>query len=128
MCHDRLRDGNAPACAEACPVGAVTFGKRTEILKLARKRLEEEPDKYVQHIYGEREAGGTSWLYISAVPFEKLGFPQGVPEKPMIEFTRNYLDSVPMIFTAWPAIFGLVYGAMRKKDKKEQDNERGQDA
>jgi len=124
MCHDRLREGRAPACAEACPMGAVTFGKRDEVLKLARKRIQDKPDRYIQHIYGEQEAGGTSWLYISGVPFEELGFPEGVPKKPMIELTRNYLDSVPMVFTAWPAIFGLVYGAMRKK-KQEEHHEDG---
>ena len=123
MCHDRLREGRAPACAEACPMGAVTFGRRDAILKLARKRIEEKPDGYIQHIYGEHEAGGTSWLYISGVPFEDLGFPQGVPEKPMIELTRNYLDSVPMVFTAWPAIFGLVYGAMRRKNNESDQKD-----
>jgi Fe-S-cluster-containing dehydrogenase component len=121
MCHDRLREGRAPACAEACPMGAVTFGKRDKLLRMARHRIEDEPERYISHIYGEHEAGGTSWLYLSSVPFTELGFPEGVPEKPMIELTRNYLDSVPMVFTAWPAIFGLVYGAMRSKEKKQKE-------
>jgi len=121
MCYDRIRDGRAPACAEACPMGAVTFGKRDKLLELARHRIEDGPGRYMNHIYGEREAGGTSWLYISGVPFTELGFPEGVPDRPMIELTQNYLDSVPMVFTVWPALFGLVYGAMRRKDK-QQDN------
>ena len=36
------------------------------------------------HVYGETEAGGTQVLYLSHVPFEKLGLPsygpQGVPQ------------------------------------------------
>jgi len=135
MCHDRIREGRAPACAEACPTGAVTFGKRDRLLRMARHRIEAEPERYINHIYGEHEAGGTSWLYLSGVPFTELGFPEGVPNRPMIELTRNYLDSVPMVFTVWPAIFGLVYGAMRSKEKQQeepetdvQSQERGQDA
>ena len=121
MCYDRIREGRAPACAEACPMGAVTFGRRDKLLNLARHRIEGDPERYINHIYGEREAGGTSWLYLSGVPFTELGFPEGVPNRPMIELTRNYLDSVPMVFTAWPAIFGLVYGAMRRKEKKHEE-------
>ena len=40
------------------------------------------PHKYVNHVYGEEEVGGTSWLYISPVPFDELGFPE-VGEEPM---------------------------------------------
>lgn len=123
LCYPRLREGKAPACAEACPMGAVTFGKRDALLKLARKRIKENPDKYVDHIYGEKEAGGTSWLYLSGVPFEEIGFPQGVPKKPMIELTRGFLDSVPMIFVTWPAIFGLVYSAVRRNTKDGEKHE-----
>ncbi len=65
----------SPACAAACPTGAIRFGTRDELLAEARRRLAAEPDKYVDHIYGEKEAGGTAWLYISAIPFKQLGFP-----------------------------------------------------
>ena len=123
MCYDRIRDGRAPACAEACPTGAVTFGKRDKLLSLARTKIRNNPDRYIDHIYGELEAGGTSWLYIAGVPFTELGFPEGVPKKPMIELTRSYLDSVPIVFAAWPAIFGLVYGAIRRNDKDEQGDD-----
>ncbi len=46
------------------------------MLELAHKRIADRPDKYVDHIYGEKELGGTSVVYLSAVPFEKLGFPK----------------------------------------------------
>ncbi len=65
----------SPACATACPTGAIQFGTRKELLTEARRRIATAPDKYVDHIYGEKEAGGTAWLYISAIPFKKLGFP-----------------------------------------------------
>ncbi len=126
LCYDKIKEGKLPACAEACPGGALTFGRREDLLKLARKRIADNPGKYIDHIYGEREVGGTSWLYISAVPFEQLGFPNNLPKKPLIELTTGYMSSVPVIFTAFPAIFGMIYAAMRRnggKDEKEKDHD-----
>ena len=118
LCHVRVSKGQIPACADACPAGAITYGKREDLLKIARKRIEDNPDKYIDHIYGEREVGGTSWLYISGVPFEQLGFPSNLPKKPLLELTEGYLSAVPVIFTTFPAIFGLVYSAMKHHTKK----------
>jgi formate dehydrogenase iron-sulfur subunit len=120
MCYGKIKKGELPACADACPAGAITFGKREDLLKLARQKIMDNPEKYIDHIYGEREVGGTSWLYISGVPFEQLGFPTDLPKKPLVELTEGYLSSVPVIFTTFPAIFGLVYGAMKHRDKAEQ--------
>lgn len=84
MCRHRLAEGKEPACTEVCPRGAVTFGTREELLREAQRRLYEKPDLYVQKVYGEHELGGTQVLYLSAVPFENLGFQfdstEGVPQ------------------------------------------------
>jgi Fe-S-cluster-containing dehydrogenase component len=116
FCYSRIKEGGIPACADACPAGALTFGKREDILNLARKKLIDEPKKYINHIYGEHEVGGTSWLYISGVPFEQLGFQTNLPKTPLIELTRGYLSAVPVIFTTFPAIFGMIYAAMRRRE------------
>ncbi|MGO9612382.1 MAG: 4Fe-4S dicluster domain-containing protein [Dissulfurispiraceae bacterium] len=123
LCYGRIKEGKIPACAEACPSGALTFGRRKDLLKLARKRIMVYPDKYVEHIYGEHEVGGTSWLYISGVPFEQLDFPTNLPQKPLIELTKGYLSSVPVIFTTFPAIFGMIYAAMRNRGREERKGE-----
>jgi Fe-S-cluster-containing dehydrogenase component len=79
----RYSRGHGPACCEVCPRGAVIYGKRSELLAEAKRRLEANPGAYVPHVYGETEVGGTQVLYLSHVPFEKLGLPaygpQGVP-------------------------------------------------
>ncbi len=64
-----------PACAKACPTGCIQFGDRQQLLREAKRRVAAEPDKYVDHVYGETEAGGTAWLYLASVPFDQLGFP-----------------------------------------------------
>ncbi len=118
LCYGRIREGKLPACADACPAGALTFGKRADLLKLARKRIVDHPEKYIDHIYGEHEVGGTSWIYISGVPFEKLGFPTDLPGKPLLELTKGYLSTVPVIFTTFPALFAMVYAATRRRDRE----------
>ena len=79
----RYPRGHGPACCEICPREAVIYGKRSELLAEAKRRLDENPDAYVPKVYGETEAGGTQVLYLSHVDFEKLGLPdygdQGVP-------------------------------------------------
>ncbi len=75
LCRHRLAEGKIPACCEVCPRHAVVFGKRAELLAEAKRRLAAEPDRYVPHLYGETEAGGTQVLYLSHVPFDKLGLP-----------------------------------------------------
>jgi formate dehydrogenase iron-sulfur subunit len=122
MCWDtRVKQGKATACAEACPVGAITFGKRDDLIKIARNRIEKNPGKYIDHIYGEHEAGGTNWIYLSHVPFEQLGFPQSVPKKPPIELTKGFLSSVPLVFTIWPALFGMLHAAVKHRDEIHEE-------
>jgi Fe-S-cluster-containing dehydrogenase component len=121
MCLPRVKAGKMTACAEACPAGAITFGKREELIKIARKRIEENPGKYVDHIYGEKEVGGTNWMYIAGVPFDQLGFPTNLPNKPLIEETKGFLGAVPVVLTAWPALFGTIYAALRHREEIEKE-------
>jgi Fe-S-cluster-containing dehydrogenase component len=126
FCYDRIKEGRLTACSEACPGGALTFGRREDLLRLARKKIMNDPSKYVDHIYGEHEAGGTSWLYISGVPFEMLGFPVNLPKRPLIELTKGYLSSVPVIFTTFPAIFGMVYALTHNRDNLETEEKKAE--
>lgn len=128
FCLPRLKEGKIPACAEACPAGALTFGKRSDLLELAHNKIEKDPERYIDHVYGEREVGGTSWMYLSSVPFGDLGFPTDLPSEPLIENTKGFLAAVPTVLVVWPALFGMCYSALRHREsavseaqKKEQD-------
>jgi ferredoxin len=119
MCADRVKHGKPTACSEICPTGALTFGKRNDLIKVARERIMKNPDKYVDHIFGEREGGGTSWLYISGVPFEHYGFPTTIQKTPLLENTKGFLSTVPLVFTIWPALFGMLYAATKHRSRSE---------
>jgi formate dehydrogenase iron-sulfur subunit len=103
-----------PACVKACPADALRFGEREEMLQEARNRITKRPEKYVDHIYGEKEAGGTSVLYLSSVPFEKLGFPT-LDSKPYPGLSSFALHSVPPAVLAVGALLGGTYSFLKRK-------------
>jgi Fe-S-cluster-containing dehydrogenase component len=120
FCIGRLQQGKAPACASVCPSGGLQWGKRKDLLEVARTRIYQNPDRYVHHIYGEHEAGGTGWLYISGVPFEKLGFPMDVGTRPYSELTQGSLSAVPLILTLWPPLLMGLYTFTRNREEAPQ--------
>ena len=122
MCWERLSDGEAPACVTGCPARATAFGKRSELLDLARSRIYGDPDKYVHHIYGEHEVGGTSVLYLASVPFDQLGFRTDLGTTPYPDFTRDFLYAVPFVLTLFPP-FLLALSKASEARSTAQDEE-----
>jgi formate dehydrogenase iron-sulfur subunit len=123
MCHPRVIDGKLPGCVEVCPTEALTFGKRKDTIKLARERFRKYPGRYIDHIYGENEMGGTSWLYISGVPFKELGMREDLGISPASELTAGALGSVPMVVGLWPVILTGIYAMSKRKEKIAKEDQ-----
>lgn len=123
MCYDRQKEGKLPACVENCPAEALVFGTRRDLLKEARKRIQENPGQYYDHIYGEHEAGGTGALFLSPVPFEELNVNTKLQKSSYPELSKGFLYSVPSVFVLWPAILLGIHEATKKNNSKEEDNE-----
>ncbi len=117
LCHPRIKEGLLPGCVEACPTEALTFGERDDLIAIARERIRSNPGRYIDHIYGEREMGGTSWLYISGVPFSELGLREDLGVKPAPELTAGALSIVPMVVGLWPVLLTGIYAMNKRKDK-----------
>ena len=97
FCIERQRKGEGPACAANCPTGALKFGTRGDLLREAHARIEANPTQYVDHVFGEHEAGGTAMLYISDVPFDMLGFRTDVPTRPIPDYTWDVMSKLPFV-------------------------------
>ncbi len=125
LCFDRISQGSVPACVEICPAQVMTFGKRSDLINLAHKRIIDNPDKYVDHVYGEHEVGGTSWLYLSSVPFDQIGFKTDLAETPIPKLSKGYLFGVKMfeIVGAWPLVFGAYYAISKARKKVRESHE-----
>jgi len=117
FCQPRLLKGQLPGCVEICPAEALTFGRRRNLLKIARERIGLFPARYIDHIYGETEMGGTAWLSISGVPFRELGMREDLGTTPAPELTKGALSVVPIVAGMWPVLLTGIYAISQRKDK-----------
>ena len=108
LCRHRLPNGDQPACTEVCPVGAVIFGTRVQLLEEAHRRIAAHPGKYYQdRVYGEHDLGGTQVIYLSHVPFAKLGLPETGDESP-----AHYGSKVHSVLYKGMVIPAMVYAGL----------------
>jgi len=144
LCRHRYQDGHYSACAEVCPTGATLFGRVDDLKKESERRLQTKPgDKYVfprgklgadrpphegtiahyqEHVYGLNELGGTQIMYMSAIPFDKLGFPVNVPNYSYPALAEGIQHTLYKWMLA-PAILlgGLSYVVHRNTSKKDDE-------
>ena len=115
LCADRVDAGKETSCAKSCPTGAIIYGNRDDMFKEAERRIKNEPDKYVNHIYGKNEAGGTSVIHISDVPINMLGHRTDVLKVSYASLTKPAMASIPFVLTGLGvALGGLAWIVNRK--------------
>jgi Fe-S-cluster-containing dehydrogenase component len=123
LCKDRLAEGKEPGCTEVCPRKAVIFGNYSDLLDEAHRRLRENPNLYVQKVYGEHELGGTQCLYLSHIEFEKLGFrfkqSESVPD-----LQQTVSHGIYKGFIGPVALYGLLGAVMFRNRKKNAGEEK----
>jgi formate dehydrogenase iron-sulfur subunit len=113
---DGCADRASTACTEACPVGATVSGDRDELIREAQKRIAEKPGEYYPKIYGLNEVGGTTTLYLSAVPFEQLGLRTNLPDEPLPQLTWRVLQAVPDVAGVGSVLLGGVYWITHRRE------------
>jgi formate dehydrogenase iron-sulfur subunit len=121
FCFERTQQGQLPACVEVCPVEALTYGRFYEIYKLAHDKIDENPDRYVNHIFGGFEVGGTSWIYLGGREFKDLGFPE-LGDNPAPGVSEAIQHGVFAYFIPPLSFYALLGGVMwlNKNDKKSE--------
>jgi formate dehydrogenase iron-sulfur subunit len=117
LCYTRLREGKLPACVEACPTRATIFGDRDALLADAESRLRAEPNKYLQHIYGAEEIGGTAVLYISDVDLGFLNFKNPLPEQPVPERTWAVMQEIPTVAVGMAVACSGLYWIIERRNR-----------
>lgn len=120
FCTDRVSAGKTPSCAQTCPPGAIKYGEYQEILTEAESRIKKHPADYINYVYGKDEVGGTSVLYISSIPFEKLGFKTDLPKKPLPYYTWTALSKVPWLGGAGVVVLAGLWFICNRREELRQ--------
>ena len=117
MCIDRIKVGKPTACSEACPAGATIFGEREDLLREARSRITSNTGGDIDYIYGEKEAGGTSILFLSPKPFEVLGFKPEISKEPYPMLTWVVMSKIPPFALVWGGVLAGLWWFTERKNK-----------
>ena len=124
LCYDRVKDGKLTACAEACPTEATLFGNMDQLIAVAKKRLQDHPEKYYQKIYGLEDAGGGHVMIISAVPFEQLGYISNLPKESMPEFTMRAMEKIPSVVIGGGVFLSGMYWLTKRKNQIAKEDQK----
>jgi len=121
FCIDRLGSGLEPACAKTCPSGALKFGERDELIAEAHARIQTEFGKYIPHVYGKEEAGGTSILYLSHVPFQDLGLPS-LGDEPVQQRSEQIMEkATPAVLVGMLVGLGGLTWVIKRRNKMRDE-------
>lgn len=132
FCEPLLKQHKLPGCVQACPVDALTFGKRSDLIRIAWQRIKENPGQYVNYVYGETDAGGTAWMVlcpaagadpgpmddpeVTGHEMAQMGLDAHLGSTPMAGLTYGALGAVPMIVAFWPVLFGGAYAITKRRE------------
>jgi len=123
FCTQRIDVGQDPACVATCPTDAVIHGERDELVKEAHARIAAHPDRYIDHVYGEYENGGTSYLILSHVPFSELGLPD-LPESPVNQVSETAVGMTLPAALGWStALTAITVGVHQYNQKKAKNSD-----
>jgi formate dehydrogenase iron-sulfur subunit len=111
FCNERIKENLEPACVQACPTDTLVLMSLEEA-----KRKATEAENQGNYTYGLHEVGGTSWVYISAVPFSELGFSSHTNATPSAHQTGLLTR-----FAGIGILGGALYSAMRIYSQRKEE-------
>lgn len=110
LCAHRIAEGKEPACAEACPTGAIQFGELKTIIAKAKDIAK----KRKMSIYGLNEASGTCTYILTIGNPIKAGYID--VKKGPAKIKKSSVESMGVM----PIMAGAIIGGLKKLEERKR--------
>lgn len=114
LCADRVAVGQEPACAKACPTGAIRFGSKDDMLDYGAERVSELKTRGYEQaaVYNPEGVGGTHVMYVlqhGDQPELYAGLPQNPVISPMVALWKGLAKPVALATMIGAALVGFFH-------------------
>ncbi|MFC5394768.1 formate dehydrogenase subunit beta [Bosea vestrisii] len=129
LCSDRVSVGQAPACAKACPTGAIVFGTKKAMLDYAETRLTDLKSRGFKNagIYDPPGVGGTHVMYVlhhADQPQLYAGLPQNPRISQVVELWKGLTKYAGMAAVGFAAAFAFVHATVARRNDVSRAEDR----
>jgi formate dehydrogenase iron-sulfur subunit len=128
LCSDRIAVGQAPACAKACPTGAIQFGTKEDMIELASERVDDLQERGFKNagLYDPAGVGGTHVMYVLHHA-DKPSIYAGLPDKPrispLVQFWKGAMKPLALAGMACVAVAGFLHWIVAGPNEVQPEDE-----
>lgn len=129
LCSDRVSVGQAPACAKACPTGAIVFGTKEAMLNHAEGRITDLKSRGFKNagIYDPPGVGGTHVMYVlhhADRPQLYANLPQDPKISQVVELWKGLTKYTGMAVVGFAAMFAFVHATIARRNDVSRAEDR----
>ncbi len=128
LCSDRVAVNQAPACAKACPTGAIQFGSKEDMKDYAAKRVDDLKERgYAQAgLYDPEGVGGTHVMYVlhhADQPGLYAGLPANPSISPLVSLWKGFAKPLATLALAGVALGSLFHYVTKGPNEVSKETE-----
>ena len=129
LCSDRVSVGQAPACAKACPTGAIVFGTKKAMLDHANGRITDLKSRGFKNagIYDPPGVGGTHVMYVlhhADKPQLYANLPNNPRISQVVELWKGLSKYAGMAAVGFAAAFAFVHATIARRNDVSRAEDR----
>ncbi len=128
LCSDRVAVGQSPACAKACPTGAITFGSKERMIDYAQLRITDLKSRGYQNagLYNPEGVGGTHVMYVlhhADRPELYANLPKNPAISAMVALWKGTLKPLSLLGMGMAVLAGLFHFVSRGPNEVTEEDE-----
>ncbi len=129
LCSDRVAVGQAPACAKACPTGAIVFGTKAAMIEHANGRITDLKSRGFANagLYDPPGVGGTHVMYVlhhNDQPQLYANLPKDPVISPVVELWKGVTKYAGLAALGFAATFAFVHATIARRNEVSRAEDR----